>query len=79
MYVTYRPGPRYRCKGLTRVFDEPRCAHLDGPSIEAFVIRAFFEAIQPAQLDTLDEVLAQRRRDRERLERHHQQQIQRAL
>ncbi|NTW03900.1 MAG: recombinase family protein [Oscillochloris sp.] len=77
-YVCYRPSARYICKGLTRVFDEPMCAPLDGPTIEAFVITAFFEAIQPAQLDTLEDVLAQRRRDRDRLERHHQQQLQRA-
>ena len=33
------------------------------PSIEAFVVRAFFDAIAPAQLETLDEVLAQRQRN----------------
>ncbi len=78
MYVTYRPGVRYICKGLTRVFDEPMCAHLDGVTIEAFVVSAFFEAIQPAQLETLEEVLAQHHRERARLEGYHQQQVQRA-
>jgi DNA invertase Pin-like site-specific DNA recombinase len=75
MYVAYRRRPRYACTSMKRAFAEPNCAHLDGPSIEAFVVRAFFDAIAPAQLETLDEVLAQRQRERQRLETYHQQQV----
>jgi DNA invertase Pin-like site-specific DNA recombinase len=75
MYVAYRRRPRYVCTSMKRAFAEPNCAHLDGPSIEAFVVRAFFDAIAPAQLETLDEVLAQRQRERQRLETYHQQQV----
>ncbi len=78
MYVAYRRRPRYVCTSMRRAFAEPRCAHLDGPSIEAFVVQAFFAAIAPAQLDTLDEVLAQRQRERQRLETYHQQQVSQA-
>jgi DNA invertase Pin-like site-specific DNA recombinase len=75
MRVAYRPRSRYLCLSMKRAFAEARCAHLDGPSIEAFVVQAFFEAIAPAQLETLDEVLAQRQRERRRLETYHQQQV----
>src|SRR3989449_1003005 len=75
MHVAYRRHPRYVCTGMRRSYAEPRCAHLDGPSIEAFVVQAFFAAIAPAQLDTLDEVLAQRQRERQRLATYHQQQV----
>lgn len=75
MRVIYRPRSRYICEGLYRTFAEPTCARLDGPSIEAFVVQAFFDAIAPAQLDTLDEVLAQRQRDHQRLETYHHQQV----
>ena len=78
MRVAYRPRARYICMSMTRAFAEARCAHLDGPSIEAFVVQAFFDAIAPAQLETLDEVLAQRRRERHRLETYHQQQVSQA-
>lgn len=78
MRVAYRPRARYLCNGMSRVFAEPRCLHLEGPSIEAFVVAAFFEAIQPVQLAALDEVLAQRSRDEARVQKHHQQQLQRA-
>jgi hypothetical protein len=39
------------------------------------VVQAFFDAIAPAQLETLDEVLAQRQRDHHRLETYYQQQV----
>jgi DNA invertase Pin-like site-specific DNA recombinase len=78
MRVAYRPRARYVCTSMKRAFAEARCAHLDGPSIEAFVVQAFFDAIAPAQLETLDEVLAQRQRERQRLETYHQQQVSQA-
>ena len=78
MRVAYRPRARYICEGMTRLFAEPRCLHLEGPPIEAFVVKAFFEALQPVQLAALDDVLAQRQRDYARLEQYHQQQVQRA-
>jgi hypothetical protein len=43
---------------------EAQCAHRDGRSRAAFVVQAFVEAIAPAQLETLDEVLAQRQQER---------------
>lgn len=78
MRVVYKPGVRYVCYGLSKAFAEPSCAHLDGPSIEACVVAAFFAALQPAQLDALAEVLASRRAERERLAQWHRQQVQRA-
>jgi DNA invertase Pin-like site-specific DNA recombinase len=78
MKAVYKPGVRYICDGLTKEFAEPMCASLDGPSIEAIVVRAFFEAIQPAQLDALEALLAQQRQEHAQVERHWQQQLQRA-
>jgi len=78
MKVTYKPGVRYVCYGLAKEFGERACAHLDGPSAEACVEQAFFEAIRPAQLDALAAVLTERRRDREQVERQLEQQCQRA-
>src|SRR6266704_2496164 len=75
MRVSYRPHARSICMSMKRAFAEARCAHRDGPSIEAFVVQAFFDAIAPAQLATLDEVLAQRQRERQRLGTYQQQQV----
>jgi DNA invertase Pin-like site-specific DNA recombinase len=78
MNAIYKPGVRYVCNGLRMQFDEPGCASLDGPSIEEFVIQAFFAAIQPAQLNALDEMLAQRQQERTQIERQLSEQLQRA-
>lgn len=78
MRVAYKPGVRYLCAGLREEFAEPGCACLEGSSIEAFVVAAFFEALQPAQLDVLAAVLAERQQERDRLGRWHQHQVQRA-
>jgi DNA invertase Pin-like site-specific DNA recombinase len=78
MRTVYKPGVRYVCYGLSKEFAEPMCASLDGPSIETLVVQAFFAAIQPAELDALEALLAQRRQERVQVERHWEQQIQRA-
>lgn len=78
MRGAYRPHARYICMSMQRAFAEARCAHLDGPSLEACVVQAFFDAIAPAQLETFDEVLAQRQRARQRLETYQQQQVRQA-
>jgi DNA invertase Pin-like site-specific DNA recombinase len=75
MNVAYRRHPRYVCTSMRRSYAESNCAHLDGPSIEAFVVHSFFAAIAPVQLETLDEVLAQHQQERQRLETYHQQQV----
>jgi len=75
MHVAYRPRSRYACTARMRRFAESSCLELEGASIEAFVVQAFFDALAPAQLEALDEVLAQRQRDHQRLERYHHQQV----
>jgi DNA invertase Pin-like site-specific DNA recombinase len=78
MKIAYKPGVRYLCDGLTQAFAEWGCASLDGPSAEKAVVEAFFAAIQPAQLDALEALLAQRREERAQVDRHWAQQLQRA-
>ena len=78
MRVAYKPGVRYACTAMPSTFGEPMCAYLDGSSIESWVVKSFFEAIAPAQLDALDELLKQQQKEREQLQKYHQQQIQRA-
>ena len=78
MRVAYKSQVRYKCDGMTSNYAEPMCAHLDGPSIEAFVVKSFFEAIQPAQLDALETVLTQHQQEHTRLAQYHAQQVQRA-
>jgi DNA invertase Pin-like site-specific DNA recombinase len=78
MRVTYKPQIRYFCNALSGTFAEPMCLHLDGASIDATVVDAFFMAMQPAELDLLDEVLAAAHADHARLAQHYADQGKRA-
>ncbi len=57
MHVDYTPTPRYACETLKQHWAEHSCASLHGPSVDDGVVQAFFEALQPAQLDLLAAVL----------------------
>jgi hypothetical protein len=46
--------------------------------LDRVVVEAFFEAIQPAQIDALEAILATQRTEREQLERHWQERLKRA-
>ena len=78
MEVDYKASHRYACTALAKQFDQPMCASLHGASIDAVVVEAFFAAIQPAQLDALQAVLADQQAERARLVRHWTERLQRA-
>jgi DNA invertase Pin-like site-specific DNA recombinase len=63
MHVAYRPQPCYVCNALQKVYGQSGCLHLDGRPIDAAVVAAFFDALAPAELDLLDELVAARRGD----------------
>jgi DNA invertase Pin-like site-specific DNA recombinase len=78
MALRYRETHRYTCDALARHFQEPICASLPGPAIDAVVSEAFLTALQPAQLDILDAVLREQQSEHLRLERQWQEQLKRA-
>jgi DNA invertase Pin-like site-specific DNA recombinase len=78
MRLAYKPAIRYHCDGLKRHYAGAICMSLDGSSIEQVVTQAFFDALQPAQLDALQALLAQRSQEQERLEHYHRDQVRRA-
>jgi hypothetical protein len=78
MRSLYKPSARYVCNAANRTYGAPMCLHLDGASIEAAVVEAFFSALAPAELDLLDEVLAAQVADQERVRRQHAEQVARA-
>lgn len=78
MRATYKPKPRYVCTALTKTYGGSPCLHLEGAGVEAAVVAAFFEVLQPAELELLDEVLAAQGLDQERLHRQHAEQVTRA-
>jgi DNA invertase Pin-like site-specific DNA recombinase len=53
----YKPEPRYVCQNLARRFGQSSCLFVNGPRVDQLVVQAFFEVLQPAQLDVLETVL----------------------
>jgi DNA invertase Pin-like site-specific DNA recombinase len=78
MRVEYRAHPRYHCRGLKQEYGEPTCQSLPVASLDEAVVAAFFEAIAPAELALLDDVLAARREARAQLAQQHADQVHRA-
>jgi DNA invertase Pin-like site-specific DNA recombinase len=79
MQVVYKKTPRYICHGLVRTTDAPSdCCSVRAPIVDEVVVQAFFAAIQPTQLDALDEILAAQQKERAQLERQWQEQLKRA-
>jgi DNA invertase Pin-like site-specific DNA recombinase len=78
MRVAYHTLHRYICEDLNRRLGEPLCSSLDGPPIDAAVAQTFFDAIQPAQLDALEAILADQQEEQARMDQHWQEQMQRA-
>jgi DNA invertase Pin-like site-specific DNA recombinase len=77
MYTNYKPYPRYAC-AQQRHAERRMCCIVHGPTVDAVVTEAFFEALRPAQLDLLAETLAAQQADHERRARQWQEQVRRA-
>ena len=78
MHVAYKPQRRYTCTALAASYGAATCLHIDGASLERVVVKAFFAALAPAELDLLEEVLATQRAHQARLIQYYTDQIARA-
>jgi DNA invertase Pin-like site-specific DNA recombinase len=79
LQVVYKKTPRYICRGLSRTTDAPsNCTSVRAPAVDQTVVQAFFDAIQPAQIDALEAILASQRIEQERLARQWQEKLKRA-
>ena len=78
LHVEYKTHPRYVCSALGKEYGASICLHVDAPSIDEAMVGAFFEALAPAELDLLDEVLTHQRAEQDRWAQHHADQVRRA-
>ena len=77
MVVQYKPKTHYICNHLRQQYQVPVCQYLPADPIDDFVVRAFFEALSPAELDLYDEAAAAIRREAEAIHRARREQIDR--
>ncbi len=78
MRVTNKPKPRYTCTARASSYGAATCLHVDGASLEAVVVNAFFAALAPAELDLLEEVLAALRANATRMAQLRADRVERA-
>lgn len=79
LQMAYKNTPRYACRGLARTTDAPSdCTSIRAPVLDEAVVQAFFAAIQPAQIDALEALLATQREERAQLTRQWEEQLKRA-
>lgn len=78
MATRYKPYGRYTCVMAKRQFGKPVCEIIRAAVIDNVVIEAFFEALQPAQLDALTAVLEHQDQDYAQLEQQWQYRLQQA-
>jgi excisionase family DNA binding protein len=77
MVVQYKPKTHYICNFLRQQYQVPVCQYLPADPIDDFVVRTFFAALAPAELDLYDEAAAALRREAETVDRARREQIDR--
>ncbi len=78
MATVYKPYGRYTCQTAKRQFGKAVCEIIRAEVIDEMVTEAFFEAIQPAQLDALTAMLEHQDQDYAQLEQQWQYRLQQA-
>ena len=58
MTVQYHAAPRYLCSGHKGQGGGPECQRIPIPTVDAWVVRSFWEALAPAELDRYDTAVA---------------------
>jgi DNA invertase Pin-like site-specific DNA recombinase len=58
MTVQYHAAPRYLCSGHKEQGGGPECQRIPIPTVDAWVVRSFWEALAPAELDRYDAAVA---------------------
>jgi DNA invertase Pin-like site-specific DNA recombinase len=78
MQAVYKPAPRYICTEEYRKLGDRMCCSLYAPAIDEAVVEAFFAAVQPAQLDALQALLADQEAEQARLVQQWDERLKRA-
>jgi DNA invertase Pin-like site-specific DNA recombinase len=58
MTVQYHAAPRYLCSGHKEQGGGPECQRIPIPTVDTWVVRSFWEALSPAELDRYDAAVA---------------------
>jgi DNA invertase Pin-like site-specific DNA recombinase len=77
MCVQYKGRTRYICNSLRQKYQVPVCQFMPGDPVDDSVVKAFFEALSPMELDVYAQALSAGDREQEHVRRAQQQQLER--
>jgi DNA invertase Pin-like site-specific DNA recombinase len=77
MTVQYHAAPRYLCSGHKGQGGGPECQRIPIPTVDVWVVRSFWEALAPAELDRYDAAVVALDEQRLQLRRAHDLQLKR--
>src|SRR6516162_5670551 len=77
MVVQYKGGTQYLCNSLRQQTQVSVCQRIPGDPIDDHVVRLFFEALQPAELNVYDQVVSSLSEEQTQVRRAQQQQLER--
>lgn len=77
MLVQYKHGTRYICNALRQRYQVPVCQCLTADPVDDYVVKRFFEALSPIELDAYAQALSENDRQQEQVRRGRQQQLER--
>jgi DNA invertase Pin-like site-specific DNA recombinase/predicted DNA-binding transcriptional regulator AlpA len=77
MVVQYKGSPRYLCNHLRQQRQLPVCQYLPAVPIDEHVVKAFFDALSPAELDLYDQAMSARKDQFSEIDAAHARELQR--
>jgi DNA invertase Pin-like site-specific DNA recombinase len=60
LVVQYKGGTRYLCNFLRQKYQVPVCQHIPGDAVDPYIVRAFFQAFAPVELDVYSRAVAKK-------------------
>ena len=75
--VQYKLGTYYICNALRQQYASPLCQRMPGDPIDTEVVKAFFQAISPLELDSYTQSIALQTEVEKATQKAHQQQLER--
>lgn len=78
LHTLHKGAGKYGCYGRKRMYGGDICIIVNAYYIDPVVVKAFFTAVQPAQLDVLEAVLSEQNEVHDQLAHQWQQRLQRA-
>ena len=77
MVVQYKRGTRYLCNYIRQQYHVPVCQNIPADPVDLAVVEAFFQALSPVELDAYAQTVAAQKETDEKIDRAHQQQVER--